>query len=164
MTAANNHLVTARPLDDGTGAIVIALIYGLVGPVVGAILIVPIATILAAEFKPSTLVESAYVILSMFPVSVPISYYLAGTLALATGIIVGAYAHRRGRAPVWLAIAAPGAVVIVLAILHWLGLDVPGAGVLRGRGPLGILFWLAVSIAASLVCWAVTLPIQRRMR
>lgn len=144
-------------------AIVIALVYTVAGPLIGAVLIVPFATIAAVEFGSGTLAESLYAVLSALPQGLALSYAFAGALALVTGIVVAAVAYRRGPVPAWMAVVAPTLVFVGFAILHrFVHIEIPGTALLRGGGQFGTLFWLAVCIASSLICWLVTLPLQRR--
>jgi putative flippase GtrA len=155
--------IERRGLRSGTGAIVIALVYALVGPLVGAVIVIPIGTVLAAQFSSGTLIETFDSVLGTMPFSLLLSYAFAGALATATGIVVATVAYRRGRAPVGTAIAAPVAVFIAFVLLRrFVHIDIPGTGILRGGGQAGMLLWLAVCIAASLICWLVTLPLQKR--
>jgi hypothetical protein len=157
---------SAKPkLGDGTGAILIALIYTLAGPIVGLVLIVPIAAVTMAEAQDSAYPAALFLVTATFPISIPLSYYFAGVLALATGVVVAAIAYRRRRVPAWMAAAASVAVFVAFEIPRWLtGVVVPGTGVLRDTLQAGTLVWLAVCVGASLICWLITLPIQRRMR
>lgn len=150
-------------LRGGAGAIVIALVYALAGPLIGAVLVVPFATIAAAEFGSGTLAQSLYAVLSALPQGVALSYAFAGALALVTGVVIAAVSYRRGPVPGWMAVVVPIIVFVGFAILRrFVHIEVPGTVLLRGGGQFGTLFWLAVCIASSLICWLVTLPIQRR--
>jgi len=152
-----------RERRDAVGAIVIALVYTLAGPLIGAVLVVPFATIAAAEFGSGTLAESLTSVLSALPCGFVLSYGFAGALALVTGIVIAAVAYRRGSVSAWMAIVAPTLVFVGFAILHrFVHIEIPGTAILRGGGQGGMLLWLAVCIASSLICWLVTLPLQRR--
>jgi hypothetical protein len=160
-----SEVASGPGLADGTGAIVIALAYGLLGPVIGGILLAPIASFALLEFRPDLTWLGAVVMLGAFPMSALIAYLLAGVPALATGVIIAAIAHRSGRALLRHAVLAPLVVFVVLAALdRMLGIAIPGAAIVRGGGSIAALIWLPVCVAASVICWLITLPIQRRMR
>ncbi len=163
MMAEADRQAERRGLGDGTGAIIIVLVYALVGPLVGYVLLIPFATIAAAQFSSGTLIESLYAVLSTLPFGLLLSYVFAGALALATGIAIATVAYRRGLVPVRVAVAAPAVVFVVFTVLHhFVHIEIPGTAILRGDGQGGMLFWLIVCIASSLICWLLTLPIQKR--
>lgn len=150
--------------NHGNGAALIALVYVLVGPPVGLVLIALIVAMMV-DFTASTL-GAALVLTVLVPAtSLPIAYSYGGALALLTGIVVGVVAQRHGKAPIWIAAAAPVAVLGAFAVLHlFVHIDILGAALMRTVGQRSVLIWLPVCIAASLLCWLITLPIQRRMR
>ncbi len=163
MMAEAGDSTERRGLGNGAGAIIVALVYAIVGPLVGAALIIPIATIGAAQFSSGTLIESLNAVLSMLPLGFLLSYVFAGALALATGIAIATVAYRQGRVPLRMAVAAPAVGFGVFTVLHqFVHVEIPGTAILRGGGQGGMLLWLAVCIAASLICWLLTLPILRR--
>jgi hypothetical protein len=152
-------------LADGAGAALVVLVYALLGPIIGGVLIFPIGALALHEFRPDLTLLGVVATLGSFPMSAVMAYLLAGVPALATGVVIGAIFYRSGGASVRQAILAPVFVYLSLAVLdQLLGIAIPGAAMVRGSGSGGTVLWLAVSIAASVLCWLVTLPIQRRMR
>jgi len=153
-----------RALGARGAAVLIALVYAIAGPPIGAVLVVPSAVLAASAFMHGTLLDSFAVVVSAFPTMIPLSYAFAGTLALVTGIALGAVAFRRQRLPLPSAVVVPVVVVMAFALLRQIiHVDVPGTAILRGNQS-GLLIWLVVSILSSLACWLLTVPIHRRMR
>jgi hypothetical protein len=148
----------------GRSALLIALIYALAGPPIGAILVLPIAVIATAQFKEGPLAESIAAVLFVLPIGFIFSYAMAGALAAVTGVAMAVIAYRRGMVPIGTALAVPTFVFGVFLILQQLfhG-SIPGATLLRGAGHVGPTLGLLISIAASLVCWRLARPLQRRL-
>jgi hypothetical protein len=154
----------AKPLADGSGAIFIALIYGVAGPLVGAALVGPVIGLVNGEVGPAASPGNLMFVV-MAVVLFPFTYYAAGAVALATGIVVAAVAHRRGRVPLWVALVSAAGVFAIFATLNRVSDEpIPGAAALQGDWKVGIPLWLAVCVGSSAVCWCLTLPIQKRLR
>ncbi len=148
----------------GGAGFLIALVYALAGPPIGAILVFPIATIAAVQFSHNDLPDTAAAIFPALPLGFIFSYVMAGALALFTGIAMAVIAYRRGVVPILTAVIVPTFVFGVFLILQQLfhG-NIPGATILRGGGRAGPAITLLVSVAASLICWRLTRPLQRRL-
>ncbi len=98
------------------------------------------------------------------PLGLILSYVMAGALALLTGIATAVVAYQRGVVPIRMAAMVPTFVFGVFLILQQLfhG-SIPGATILRGGGQVGPALTLFVAVAASLVCWRLARPLQRRL-
>ena len=165
MTSQDAHTAAAKPLADGTGAVLITLVFGLAGPPIGAILAAPLANLDDGHAIPSALLGGAWLLLATFPFGLLATYWQAGLLALGTGAMVAAIARRRGRVPLWMAGTAAFAVFLGTLLLSLAtGLAVPGAAVLYDVGRESVPVLLAAAIVASLLCCLVTRPIQKRCR
>jgi hypothetical protein len=157
--------VEARDGRGLRGPITIALIYLVFGPPLGALLVIPVAAIAAAGLGSTTVGESLSAALANLPAVLKVSYYFAGALALATGIVIARIASRHGEVEAWKAAIVPFVVFAAFALPSmFLRIVLPGAAVLYGRGGLALLVLLIVSIVVSLICWLITLPLQRHMR
>lgn len=154
-----------RGLSGGAGAATIALVYAVVGPLVGAVLVLPFATVAAVQLSERPLTETLLAVFSALPFGLLFSYESAGAISLATGIVVAAVAYRRGAASATVATVVPILVFVAFAIFfRFVHVDMFRTAILRAGGPIGMLIWLAVCVASSFVCWLITLPIQRRIR
>lgn len=164
MIAGAGEAARARGLPGGAGAVAIALIYGVLGPLVGVALLTPLAAFVTADFMGTSVREGLGTVLSTLRISLPAAYLMGGALALATGAVIGATARRK-RASLRTALWAPIAVYLVVALVCGAtGLALPGAGAARSLSSPAMPLWIIVSVLASLACWLATLPIQRRMR
>lgn len=165
MSPAGDQRAVAGTLADGTGAVLITLIYGLAGPPIGAILLSPLAGLVRGDAWPAAMFGGLFLLAATFPFSLLLAYHSAGLLALGTGIVIAVIARRRGAVSLW---TASGAAVAVFLPLHALAgmtdLSVPGAAVLRGGSLGSALVFLATSVVASVACCLLTRPIQRRVR
>ena len=145
-------------------AFLIALIYALAGPPIGAILVFPIATLAVAQFSYNDFPETAAAMFYALPLGLILSYVMAGALALLTGIATAVVAYQRGVVPIRM--AAIGTDVRVRRLPHpaatlpreHSGRDDPSRG-----GQVGPALTLFVAVAASLVCWRLARPLQRRL-
>jgi hypothetical protein len=154
-----------KPLADGTGTVLICLIYALAGPPIGAIFVAPLASLVEGEVMPSALLGGAWLLLATFPLGLLATYWQAGLLALGTGAAVAAIARRRGSVPLWMAGAAASAIFLAILLLSWAtGFAIPGAAALDDPGPQNMPVLLAAAILASLLCCLLTRPIQKRCR
>jgi hypothetical protein len=155
----------AEPLADGTGAVLIALVFALAGPPIGAILLAPLAALANGQIMPSAFLGSVWLMLATFPFGIVWSYYEAGLLALCTGIVLAAVARRRGKVPLLLAAGAASTVLLAFLLVSRLtGVTVPGAAVVGQAEPTSVPVLVAAAVAASLICALATRPIQRRCR
>jgi hypothetical protein len=158
--------LASRAAADGTGAIVIVLVYALVGPPIGAVLLAPLAGLIQGQVAPTAFFGGLLLLAGTFPFSLLLAYYFAGLPALCTGVCVAASARRRGAVPYWIAGAsAVGAVLLFQVFAHWTGTIVFGAAVARvSAWSAGGFVLILTGMAASLLCCALTRPLQRRVR
>ncbi len=164
MIAATSDAYASFSWKRGGAAFLIALVYALAGPPIGAILVFPIATIVVVQFSHNDPSETAAAMFHAVPLGLIFSYVMAGALALITGIATAVIAYRRGVVPIRMAAMVPtivfGALLILQQLFHG---SIPGATVLRGGGQVGPALTLLVSIVASLICWRLTRTLQRRL-
>ncbi len=165
MTAHGTAAAETKPLADGTGALLITLIYGLAGPPIGAVLIAPLAALVEGEAMPSALLGGAWLLLATFPFGLLATYWHAGLMALGVGAAVAAIARRRGSVPLWMAGAAASAVFVAVLLLSWAtGFAIPGAAAVDDTRLQNVPALLAAAVVASLLCCLLTRSIQKRCR
>lgn len=165
MTPRGDASVATGSLAGGIGVILIALVYGVVGPLVGAVLLSPLGALVKGQEMPYALLGGLLLLVENFPTSAALAYYSAGLLALCTGVIVAVVARRRGAVPLQMAgLAAVGVVLFFELFAQMTGYAPPGAIALRGRDAGGATILLVTSIVASLACCLLTRPIQKHSR
>ena len=103
MTPRGDASVATGSLAGGIGVILIALVYGVVGPLVGAVLLSPLGALVKGQEMPYALLGGLLLLVENFPTSAALAYYSAGLLALCTGVIVAVVARRRGAVPLQMA-------------------------------------------------------------
>ncbi len=152
------------PTRRWSRAVLIALVYALLGPPVGALLILPIAMIATLQFSTRDIPGTAAAMLFVIPLGLIFSYVMAGAIALVTGVATAAVAFRRGVVPIGTAFVVAmlvfGVFLILQQILHG---SIPGASLLRGEGRVGPGLGAVISLAASLICWRLTRHLQRQL-
>jgi hypothetical protein len=164
-TTQGEASVATGSFAGGAAAVLVALVYGVVGPLIGAMLLAPLGALFKGEEMPYALLGGLLLLIDTFPTSAAIAYYSAGLVALCTGIVVAVAARRRGTVPLQVAVMAAVAVVLSFSLVaQFTGYAPPGAIALRGRNAGGVAIVLVTSIVASLACCLLTRPLQKRSR
>jgi hypothetical protein len=155
----------AGPLADGTGGLLIALVFGFAGPPIGAVAVAPLAALAEGQVMPSALLGGLWLLLATFPFGILMTYYEAGLVALCIGIVIAAVARRRGKVPLLLTAGAASTVLLAFLLVSRLaGVTIPGAAVVDEAGSTSVPILVAAAIAASLLCALATRPVQKRCR